>query len=287
MKKRYLYSLWFLGCTLFFIGFLFPSDFFEAYVEGNAGKAFPQASVDLEDLGLTLPPGLSVGKVSVVSAAMPPVVVEDLQLLPRWLPLFTGSPGGVLKATLWKGSLWISVRGGLSPPFLRQSGVKVSALDVSGVSPFLENALPFPIGLSGRMDGELSLKEETGLKGEGNFTLSGFILGLKNSPFGLDDIVFSSVKAEVKVNGYQVIVKGIKAKGPQISADFRGKVMLSPQLFDSRISLVGTLSPDPAFVEKLSGQVPLAMLVNPAKLKQKRISLRIQGTLANPRVSLN
>ena len=288
MKKRTLYSLWFICSTLIFIWVLFPSEFAEEILETRTNQALRQAQVDLNGLGLSVPPGLNLDALSLSVSQMPELKVTDIRVSPSWHTLVTSSPGGSFTADLFGGELSVRLRSGYKPPLVRALDVTMAALDLSKLSPLLKGALPVPVSLSGLGEGVVHLADDKGLlKGEGSVSLRGVSVGLNELPIPLGDIVFNAVDGEVEINGFQVKVKRLKAKGPQISADFRGTITLSRRMDASRLNLTGSVSPDAGFVKTLSDKIPLSMLVDPKRLKQKRIGLRIEGTLGNPRVSLN
>ena len=287
MKKRTLCILWFLGSTLVFLWALFPSAFLESYLEGRAGQMAPQLNLDLTGVGLSVPPGLVVDSVGVNTMPGVRVEVTDVKASPLWLSLVTGSPGGKLSLGFLGGKIAIKGRTGYAPPLLRGADVKASALDLSNLASMVAPFLPVPLSFSGRADGTLHLEEKEGLKGEGMMAVRGLRIGLQSLPFKLEDLTFASVDGEVEVDGFLVKLKSIKAKGTQLSADFKGSITLQPRIESSRLAISGAIFPDAAFAKRVADRVPLAMIMDPKKLKQRRIPIRIEGTLKRPRVSLN
>ncbi len=272
---RYTLSGLLLLIFFFFCGIylFFPTDALRSRIEGEVNRT-PDLQVDMEDLSLTFPPGLSASQLALSSPKLSEDIrVDALKVKPAWGSLFSTNPGVTAYASLYGGEIELEARRHgemqaqasglkLDVPVARGSNIHVSVvLDKATLS----GAWPVAANTETQLDLVLSTLDLSGMKG----------LGAQNDILRLGAV---TLRASGKGNAFRI--DKLDNQGGQMSVTGNGTLMLTQPADRSRINLTLTLKPQSGMDPALSDMIGLLAKAD----KNGAYTIRILGSLANAQV---
>lgn len=256
----------------------FPSEALRAHVAYRLAAGVPGLSVTVNDVRPALPPGLELTGVGVSRAGVDLVRMERLRIAPELLTLvqeitryrFEGSAaeGEV------NGTAEVHARGEI--PFV--------ALQAQWTGVLLERlpALREVYGsrLSGRLEGSLALSEEGALTGK--IRVADGQVELARPLFDQKRFSFRTVDADISLQNRTLLLRNGRLRGNELDAELSGTLALGPSAGAGALNLTGRISPHHAFMAKVEGSLPAALM-----RRRAAIPFKVTGPLNAPAVALN
>ena len=286
-KKLLGYTLFAVVIGCFFLYIFFPFETLRQFLEGAITKISPELSLKVDSLRPALPFGLKLINTDLRHNSEPQIpffkaetviLVPSIQTIIHRKPTvqFTcGAYGGKLHGTFT--SKTFSLKG----PF--ESEIHISGVRL-GQYPMLNEKLKRKC--SGAMSGIITCKfgQEGLLEGSGKASFS--IVNGKiyfTQPFlGMEAVDFKRIDANMKLINRTIIVDELSFAGKQVAATGNGTVLLNRHFERSALNITVQIKPLSDFLDANNGIFDAAQLfLN--QLKKDKFSLKIHGTIAQPR----
>ena len=283
-KKIVAYSLYVTGITVFFLYLLFPSDKIRTYTEHIVAELSPGTTLNIEHINPTVPPGFRFTNASIRFEQETIVRFDHGRFVPSYRSMISSRPTGNFSASVGNGMIdgTISVHSEKDDRTL-SSRIYLAAVDL-GEIPIL-NGL-YPANVSGNLDGEIfyeaSMHQGVQLNGNGSavFNIAGLRVSLDEDILGINQFLFSSVKAEAQMENGHISIKRLDMEGSQFSASGSGTLLVRDPIESSKIDLAGTIQLHPEIIRQFGALIPRNYL------EKGEVPVRITGTLAAPRYML-
>jgi type II secretion system protein N len=270
MKMNRAIAGYILAGIVMLLGFLylrFPKEDLRDYLTAAAAARFPGTSFAVGALRPSFPPGFMLKDVTVVFRDRPEAILhaDRLNVRPGGLALLRGRYAIVMAAEGYGGnaearidfSRLLSFRG----PLNAEAGVNNVRIEKCA---WLREALARPI--TGTLKGSITFtgSAEALKNGTGNieFALTNGAYPLLESFLGIQKIDFTRVEGKVAYRNGALKINQLTLSGEKIRCSLKGNILLADHVKESQIDLSGTI--------EIPGQ------------GNKRITLNIGGTLANP-----
>jgi type II secretion system protein N len=284
-KRKLLYPAYFIGVSVFFLYYLFPSDAVKDYVVYKISQAIPGINVTIDRISPVLPPGIKLHAIGIAHSGRALIDIDSMKVTPGLLSLFSRKKTARFKGQINAGTLhgWVEAdsRGGRLEEQLEGtlSGVQVAEIAA------LEGLIAQKI--SGSLDGDFKI-DGTGLSRSmtGKFTLSNGRIDFDQPVFDQSSLGFKNVDADLLLNKGTLLIKSCRARGNQLDADISGSIALNRSGRGRTLNLKGSVTPHHGLLAKLENSLPDGLL------KQKRagkmdISFTIGGSVESPEFRLN
>ena len=277
-NRRLLVGLYLLSAALVFLYIGFPSEALRDHVAHRLSASLPGLSVAIGDLRPALPVGIVLKGVRVYHASSPLAVVDLLSIHPDLFSLwqakthydFDGTVGnGQISGTAEIDSAGVPKRVSFNA---RLAGVLLQKL------PATQNL--FGNKLAGRLEGTLGVNDAGILTGR--LAVSEGRVELATPLFDQNGFSFRTAAAELSLQNGTVMVRNGRMKGDDMDAEVSGSIALDAARGKNALNLSGRVTPHPAFLAKVAGSLPPAML-----RRRTGISFRVSGALNSPGVSFN
>lgn len=256
----------------------FPSEALRAHVAHRLSAGMPGLSVAVDEIRPALPPGLELKGVSIARTGVDLLQVERLRIAPEWLTLvreitryrFEGSAAaGEISGTA-------EVQGHGEQPLAAMqaqwSGVLLERL------PALQEV--YGSRLSGRLEGSIALTGPGALTGR--IRVADGQVELARPLFDQKSFSFRSAEAEIGLQERTLLLRNGRLRGNEADAEIAGTIALGPAAGAGALNLTGRISPHHAFMARIEGSLPAALM-----RRRAAIPFKITGSLAAPAVSLN
>ncbi len=275
------YSVWIksgfviyaIFCLLIFLYLRFPYDMISSRIESSFSE-YIGVDISIDSLKPILPIGLYMGGVEVDKG----LVFNKITLRPELLGLIRGRLNIGVKALSGQGK----IDGFFKTP-IRSFGETIAVggnidnIDISGfVKTFLslDNANGYVTGML-----EFEGLPKRLYKGDGKISLvfkdGAFQVSIPMLPF--DAISFNTFNIDAYMKKGLLIIDKASIEGPDLSGTIKGRVMLSKNLFSSRLNLRGEMAlPDSI----------MAVLPENSQLKPGKIKFTLGGRLNLPKFRL-
>jgi type II secretion system protein N len=256
----------------------FPSEALRAHVAHRLAAGVPGLSVAVNDIRPALPPGLELKGVRIARTGVDLLQMERLRIAPEWLTLvreitryrFEGSAAaGEISGTA-------EVQGRGEQPLVAMqaqwSGVLLERL------PALQEV--YGSRLSGRLEGTLAFSGQGSLSGR--IRVADAQVDLARPLFDQKSFGFRSVDAEVGLQERTLLLRNGRLRGNEVDAEVSGTIALGSSAGAGALNLTGRISPHHAFMARIEGSLPAALM-----RRRAAIPFKITGSLEAPAVSLN
>jgi type II secretion system protein N len=281
-NKTVLYTIYIIAITGFFLYYLFPSDTLKSYLAYRLSQASPDTEVIIDRVSPAIPPGISLHNVGIAHRNEPLVDLDNIQLMPGILSLFsektTVNFKGHLNGGTFKGQAHISDNPG--GPEVTGEG-QISGIQVQGI-PALDR-LPAD-EISGMLNGKFTfVTTGPNQTAEGQLTLSQSRIVLNKAVFNLRALEFRDINADLILENNTLTIKQTSARGNQLDADLSGTIALSGK---KALDLNVSVKPHHLLLAKIEKTLPLDLL-RQKNAGDSAISFTIDGTFDQPGFSLN
>jgi type II secretion system protein N len=284
-KKTLLYTAYIIGITVFFLYYLFPSDAVKTFLVQRLRQENPDIAVTIDHISPVFPPAIKLHDVDISYRNMELIALEDLQIIPRLLSLFSDKTRVNFKGGIYAGTL----KGRAELNGSRQAGSviidgRISGVRVQDVKPLQRMSAH---KISGDLGGDFNYAD-TGPNRSmtGKLILSDFQVELETPVFNQKSLDFKNIDAELALSDKSLIIKQCSARGNQLDVDIRGTITLSEEPDKNALKLTGSMTPHHVLLAKIEKSLPLDLL-GKTKAGKSSISFRINGTLGEPGFSLN
>ena len=279
-KKKYLY-LYLLGLTIFFIFTLFPGEAVREAVERRGENIHPDFEIKIS--GARLSPFLwLVLKDGTLNYKSAPLLQAEYFKARPTLSTIWGQSGVSFKAPILEGSIRGKCRHQKDQGLSLAAGVKKI-----NIGKWLSVQKLWPYEITGIISGRTAL-ENVGqnAQGEASFSLSEARLTLPDPLLGISHLDFASVETSLTLEKGRVTLTEFNFKGPQVSGEFTGKIIIRQPYEKSSLDLKGFLKPQADFMAELGKSVPVELFIKKSP-DEKGFGIKISGTMADPKLSLN
>lgn len=284
IKKIVAYTLYITGATLFFLYFLFPSNTVKSYIEYRLAEISPEINVHIERIHPRIPPGFSFSNAYILFKDEAAIRIDSVDFKPGYLSMFTSEPRVKFTAALAGGEAVgvINMNSGADNGLIK-TRINFEGVDLQAI-PLLRSMYPgnFSGMTRGSIDYEASLPLTGNFPGKGNAMVDmvNVTVTLENNIPGLDTFSFSRVSADTNLENHRIAINRLDMEGSQFSAECKGALVMAQPVESSRIDLNGTVQIHPELIRSAGPLLPRQYV------RDGRVSLRITGTLDNPRFSL-
>lgn len=251
----------------------FPTASLKERIEAEALR---RAGIPLQigTLSLRFPPALRLEKVRwQPTGVTPEIPLDQLQLRPLWLSLFSANPGTGFSAELL---------GGSTNGQLRRNGTVAAKLSQLTFTAPLAATSALKLGGTlrlGNVQGTYPPQPES--ESLVNLTLEGVhLLGLEGLGAATDRLELGTVNLQASGRGNSLKIERIEATGGALQLSGDGTFLLAQPLPGSRLNLALTLQPGAGFDPQLRDL--LSLFAKPAA--DGSLRLRLSGTLSDPRL---
>jgi type II secretion system protein N len=284
MKKWFLYTAYGILVLALFLYLLFPAAEVREYIVRRAEALDSSVSVRLGDVGPHLPPGLKLSELAVRYKDRPVFASSRLNVVPRYLSLFSRQKAFRLAGTAYGGALEgrAAIGGGEKPVYSIDLDFRSVPI---GETAALKSLVPHQVEGTGEGRIRYSAKQGEFGNGSANITIRDSSVRFDDPIFGFSDLSTGTVQAVVELSGRAAEVTKLSIKGREFTGNANGTLELRRPLAKSRLKLDGTLRLRPSMIKKLGRQVP-PQLLSIGDFVDKGIPFRISGTIERPAFSL-
>ncbi len=270
-----------LGLFVFFAIILFPDDAVRNFLQNSLKQWRPKAAVTVGKVGPALPGSIQFRDCLVYYDDKPVVAVDSCKLTPALSFLVGGDPAGTFRIKMLEGR--IRGEAGRDKDGANQIRARLDGLQLEKTV-FLENLTRHR--LRGVLQGNVKTQmESSSLTATAELKLSDGGIVFAEPVFGLAEIPFDAVTAELTMTGPTIGITGCDISGPEVSGRITGQVMLMKPYGASRLNLKGSVKPHASLVARLQKQLPVDVLIRKNQ-GPEGFPVKITGTIAEPRWSL-
>ncbi|MDP2645854.1 MAG: type II secretion system protein GspN [Desulfobacterales bacterium] len=282
--KIFLYLIYTVAITVFFLYHLFPSDEVKAHIQRSLGRLNPDYSVRIDRIRPTFPPGLHFNAVGLFHRNGLLLEVKKINITAKIFSLFRAQ-----KTMSFQGSTYGGILDGVvhiskdraAQRFqvdARISGVQIQDISVLQKMPVKPS--------SGVLEATVLLDTRpTREPLKTNLTISDAELKLPPTFFTPGSLSFRSIRLEMALDQKTVQVRKSLISGRQIDGQFSGSVLFRNPLDKSILNLTGTIQPHPQFLANL--EKTLAVNIFPKRrVGEKGFPIRIYNTIEAPKFAL-
>ena len=284
-RRTLAYAAYFIGITVFFLYYLFPSAAVKDYVAYRLGRLSPEFDISFEDVSPVMPPGIKLHDVGISRDNQALIDLESVKITPGLLSLFsdkkTARFRGLVNAGTVEGKVEIINRNDRHTEKIEGtiSGVRVQAI------PALKYLTPHKI--SGNLGGDFLISRSgPGGSINGQLNLSECRIVFDQPVIGQPSLEFKNVAADLVLERGRLVIKKCSARGSDLNADITGTIDLNNTGRRNALSLNGSVTPHHAFLAKIENSIP-ADLLRQKTAGNQAISFRIGGSVETPEFSLN
>ena len=284
-KKTLTYTAYFIGVTVFFLYYLFPSDAVKNYVANRINRAVPGIDVTVDRVSPALPPGIKLHDIDIAHGSRALMNIDSVKVIPELLSLFSSKKTARFKGRVNAGDVngWVQADNHDGRHTEKIEGT-LSGIQVQNI-PALEHVIAHKI--SGSLDGDFKI-ERTGPNQSmiGKFVLSDSRIDFDQPIFDQSSLGFKNIDADLSLNKGTLFIKGCRARGTQLDADISGSIALNRSGRGRALNLKGSVTAHPGLLARLGNSIPAALL------QQKRagktaIAFSIRGTVESPEFRLD
>ncbi len=280
-KSVVLYTLYILITGLFFLWYLFPSEYFADYIEKTIAAKGQGINIQIGTVKPSFPAGLKMTDVKVMVPSIDqPVALDYIKAQAGLVSLVKFAPEVSLSAGLFGGKIKgkITTSKGKTKKFA-VTDISVSGIDLGTVSSLAGEKLP-GFSLKGRLNGKGEYSSAGRGQGKINANLSELVVKLDVPILTLESLSFSEVKGDVEVKNKRILIDECIISGNEFDGTLKGSVVIKQPFGRTVLRLSGTFSPEKEFTEK----VPLDLLFNKKVKPGVDQKFKITGTVSKPKL---
>ena len=284
-KRKLLYTAYFIGVTVFFLYFLFPSDAVKDYVVYKISQAMPGLGVTIDRVSPVFPPGIKLQDIGITHGGRALIAIDSVKVTPGLLSVFSSKKTARFKGRVNAGTLngWAETdsRGAGSAELIEAtfSGIQVQKI------PALKNLTAHKI--SGSLGGDFKLAGTGPSRSmTGKLSLSNSRIDFDQPVFDQSSLEFGNIDADLVLNKGTLFIKNCRARGGQLDADISGSIAMNRSGRSKALNLNGSVTPQHGLLARLGKSLPAALLQQ-QRAGKKAISFSIEGSMESPEFRLN
>ena len=281
-KTRISWTIYIIFAVLFFLYVLFPSDMVKEYLAGRVRQTHPNLAINMSRVRPVFPPGLKLYGVSIFHLGQRIAELEDIEITPDILSLFSATTHLAFKGNGYGGIL----EGGID--IISNSGqkdVQVDA-DLAGIQvsriELLKSLTTHKI--SGNLNATLNFNSNaSGEPLTGNLTLTKGQIEFSAPIMRQNAITFETVEAELIFDGRLMTIEHCRLDGNLLDADVSGSIKFTGPSARNILDLSGTVNPHETLLAKLGQNV--SELIKSRNSDDQGIAFKIKGPVDSPNYS--
>ena len=272
-KKWLIYAAYLLIVAVFFLYLLFPSEAVKSYVRYQMAALAPGMDFSIAHVKPGFPPSLVFSNISIAYQNKPVASVERLTLLPDYLSLFKRGIAFRFSGKVYGGKMDgkanIATDGRSQQVKARIAFVNIRVDNV----PILKSLANYQV--TGAVAGNIEYSGPTNGNGSGKaeVSVSGCRVKLDPPLFGIPQVGFDLASADVDLKNQQLNLKTLTVKGPDLSGNANGKILLRDPFENSRLQLTGKITPHPSLLKNIGAFFPRKYL------REGGVPFRLYGTI--------
>lgn len=286
-KTTFLYILYIVIASGFFIYYLFPSEDIKRFVEYKFQEDNPGYRLSIAQVSPAFPPALKIKTSKVYQGDLLLFESPQIKATPNWLTIFNSKKTIYFKGKAYQGEAKGRILIDRDPT---SEGLEIDAELKNVRLQDIEAVQDVAAGhrVLGILNGQIRYKPA--LKGpSADIKL---VIGQLGIEFGqpmlnINKIEFTEVQANLSmVDNQNLMIDQCVFKGNQINAEISGIIGLAQDPAESNLRLKGSFKPHPSFIAQLGKTFPAAFFFR-KKTDNANIGFQIRGTIMAPDFSLN
>ena len=280
-KTAILYTLYTLLLVLFFVWYLFPSEYFADYLERRITAYGKGVSVEIKSVKPVFPTGVKLTGLEVTTILVSAVPIDYINVSVGVFSLIKFDPVIYFSAGLFGGT----IKGALKIPKRDINNFSVDEISVEGIDTALctrlfESYIP-GYTITGIIDADGSYAV-TGRQGQGNINvlIKQLIIKPDKPLLTIESLSFAEIAAQVEIKNKQISIEKCDIDGNEFDGSLRGTVMVKSPVNRSILRLSGKFKPEKEFAEKM----PLEFVFKKKVNYGDELPFKISGTINKPRL---
>ncbi|MCF8028050.1 MAG: type II secretion system protein GspN [Desulfobacteraceae bacterium] len=279
-KKRLAWVCYITVLAAVFLYLLFPANAVKKHLEHQVQKASDNAvAVEIASVRPGFPPCLVIDEATLVYRQTDALETGRTILSPAYRKL----PGIFdtldFEISLGEGRAlgWVAMKDASGSEADNAFHIRLENADLQNIV-LIRNMSGHTV--SGSLDGTIEFNGgfagQTGGSGTIDLEASQCTVALQQAVFGIKQLTFQSIEANLEIEDQQVNIRQIELKGNLVSARGTGRILIRRPFENSRVQISATVRPHPTLARAMGGLLP------EKSTGGKGISLRIAGTLNQP-----
>lgn len=280
-KTTLLYTLYAVIVTLFFVWYLFPSEYFAQYIERSIASYGKDVSVEIEGANPSLPTGVKLTGLKVTTPLVSSVPVDYIKVRVGVFSLIKFDPVIYFSAGIFGGTIKGSVKIPKSDTRnLSVDDISIKGIDTALCARFVEAYIP-GYTITGTIDADGSY-EAKGRQRTGTINVRIKQLSVKpEKPFlTLASLSFNEITAQIQVKNKRIHIEECDIDGNEFDGSVKGSVIVKAPVDRSVLRLTGKFKPEKEFAEKM----PLQLVFKKKVKYGDELPFKILGTIKKPRL---
>jgi len=245
-KKWIAYTLYGILITVVLLYLRFPSDSAGKYIISIVEGYNPNVVLLIDSVKPCLLPGIRLDNIKIGLRDKPDLILKmsALKLRPAIINLFSGRLTLLLNADAYEGHIKADI--GFTNRFSCKGpvGIKAGFNDISlGKCSSIKAATGREV--DGRLGGTMSYNGKWNRiisgTGKANIALLDGNVQLLGDIFGLDEVNFDKMEADVTLKNRTLKINSLKMAGRQLSGSFNGDISLKENIMQSRLAIKGNV----------------------------------------------
>lgn len=239
----------------------------------------------LQRLKPGFPPGLSADTLDVFYGDKKMTGLSRVKVAPSLLSLLTAEKAMLVSGDTCDGKVDVKIIvSEISAPPKIDVNATIHDVQISQIPALKELKLCQVTGIAGGTVA-FSNKEAGSAAGNAQIKITESSIRFTPALFGIGQVTFKSVDADMVLTGQQVTLKRLDIDSPEVSGKATGSLILNNPIEKSVINITGEATPHPGIMKQLGDQFPVELMAG-LKTKTGGIPFRISGSLDQPNFSL-
>lgn len=278
-KSTLLYGLYSFCALLFFVWFLFPSDYIGGLIEKNVAAHGRGITLDVESVKPAFPVGVKLSGLTVEAPDFGVVPIDTVTARLSILSLIKFDPVLSLSTGLFGGT----IKGKLSVPdgdFKNYTvdGIVVKGINLADVSGLFSSNLK-GVSLTGTLDAEGSFVAAGRGQAKIDLTVRQLVVQPEKAILTLKNLSFKEITAKAEMKSKRIQIDNCEVDGNEFDGSIKGSVIVKYPYDKSVLRLSGTFRPEKEFAEKMPLNLVFKKKVDPGE----EIPFKLSGTIKKPR----
>ncbi|MBT3388067.1 MAG: type II secretion system protein GspN [Desulfobacula sp.] len=279
------YIVFFMASLFFALYIQFPGQLFANYIENTFSK-FRNLSLQVNSISLSLPWGLKSDSIVLNLLDTPVLHFENALFDFQMHSLFSEN-----RLVKYKANVSNGIISGLAIFERKNSESLVLESRIENV--MIENLNPgldiWSCALSGLLNGQMDTSLNNGQveEAQGTISLKNLLMDFSAKPlYSIRKFKFSFAQLSFTMPEQQLIrIKKLQMKGKQMDINASGDIMPAQNPKQSRLNMKALITLYPLFFMNAGSSLPLD--ISRDQSGNTLLGLKIEGTLQNPRISVN
>ena len=285
-NSRLWYIIYAVVLTVLFLYVMFPSAALTKYIREQVEKRYPDINISFNKVNLSLLAGIKIRGLKISSRENPgiPVLISEKSSvrisIPAWLK---GDPRYYFESKVKGGEIsgFVEEKNSVNKDRIDAS-IDIENVKLDGnviihpvISKRLEGILTGKIKFMGELPDLLRGNAEISLDlADGTFKLV-------NPVLDINEIGFKKISLSCVLDNRRLSIKDLIMTGGPVNGSATGTVLLSNNLFSSRLGLTGEIEPSPSLFQDMP-KVGKAINLIKNGMKDGKLKIEIHGTLEKP-----